>query len=109
MVDNGGDLEAVLSRSNFNRSAPVYVQRMVRLGQTFYEEHEEKLARLSVLSEKAACKNLTAEEEQELRALRQALILTSTPAGLDETLDKADEILTELRAVADALKNGATQ
>ena len=101
---NGGDLEAVLSRTTFNKAAATYVQRMLRIGQSFYDENEGKLSRLAQLSEKLVLEHLSEDEDAELRALRQSFILNAAPTGLDETLERADEILAELRAVAGEMK-----
>lgn len=95
-------LDGIVARGAFSARPAVYVQRMLRSGQSFLDRNEGQLAEMAKLSEAAARGNASPEELSHLGALRQMYLLASEPSNseLEKVVSRADQILEELHAIA---------
>ena len=106
LESRAGEVEDVISRSEFGTKPAPFVERFVRAGTKFYEENRAELERLAVLSGKAASGSANEEELSELRGLQAKLglpYMEDVPARsrwLDQfevTLKGLEEVERKLR------------
>ena len=97
-----GDADDIVLRKNLLRDVNHYVQRFIRLGNKYLEEHQRELALMTELSRKSASGSAQQEEVEQLRALQAKLGLAfEKPSGRDAALSGLENELNQL----DSLRN----
>jgi CheY-like chemotaxis protein len=105
-----GEIEDIIARGDFRvrpmssagrkSSAPSYVDyvnRMVRVGRNFYDEHQTQLAQLATIAERIARGEASEDEVGEAKALQQNLAL---PFLVDPVTERAEWLSKFEREIA---------
>jgi DNA-binding NtrC family response regulator len=85
-----GEVEDVIHKDMLTTAPNQYVERFVRAGSRFIEEHQKDLARLSTLSRKVARGHAEADEIEEMHALQERVGM----AFVDDTPTRSEYLTT---------------
>lgn len=102
-LENAGELDAIVQRDEFNTHSDVYVERMVRLGNSFARRYESELADLTLISEKVAFDTATEEERRRLNALRNVRVTRPNLPDVEDMSNWLERASSAKRALEDAM------
>jgi DNA-binding NarL/FixJ family response regulator len=96
-----GSVEDVIIKGELTDKSAEYVERFIRAGSKFFEEHQAELQRLGELSRKTAVGDAAADEIEELRGLQERLGIpydAATPTR-SEWIGTFEEAIGELEQI----------
>lgn len=105
-LEGAAELDAIVQRDNFNQYSEVYVERMVRLGQSFSQRYEKDLADLAEITTKLARGEAGDEDRVRLDAIRETKVLEAQVAAgvaMTDWIDDAERIHSSLRLIIDSI------
>jgi hypothetical protein len=100
--DRFKDVEEIVDRKNFTRSAKKTVPRLIRAGQRYFDNFQEQLTELSTLSQKIALGEETDADVDRVKALQiflQMPFITDPETARSKSLTELEEKLSEFDAL----------
>lgn len=106
-LDSAAELDAIVQRDEFSKHTEVWVERMIRLGQSFALRNEAELADLARISASAASSTLSEDDKMRLQAIREKRLLVASAdnmIGMSEWLGEAERVRDVLATVLAKIK-----